>query len=45
MSQHCHGFLRVIYDALIHLGYDRNAPVYRCRLPRVHDFDMCKLVL
>jgi hypothetical protein len=29
-GQHCPGFLKVIYDALIHLGYDGDAPVYRC---------------
>jgi hypothetical protein len=34
-------FLRVLYDALIHLGYDGNAPVYHCRLSRVHDLDRC----
>jgi hypothetical protein len=30
MVQHCPGFLRVLYNALIHLGYDGGAPVYRC---------------
>jgi hypothetical protein len=29
-GQHCPGFLRVLYDALIHLGYDEDAPVYHC---------------
>jgi hypothetical protein len=29
-SPHCPGFLRVLYDALIHLDYDGDAPVYRC---------------
>jgi hypothetical protein len=27
MGQHCPGFPRVLYDALIHLGYDGDAPV------------------
>jgi hypothetical protein len=27
---HYPGFLRVLYDALIHLGYDGDVPVYRC---------------
>jgi hypothetical protein len=38
-DQHCPGFLRVLYDALIRLGYNGDAPVYRCRLSRVHDLD------
>jgi hypothetical protein len=29
-GQHCPGFRRVLYDALIRLGYDGDAPVYRC---------------
>jgi hypothetical protein len=29
-GQYCLGFFRVLYDALIHLGYDGDAPVYRC---------------
>jgi hypothetical protein len=43
MGQHCPGFLRVLYDALIHHGYDGDAPVYRCRLSRVHDLDRCEV--
>jgi hypothetical protein len=43
MGQHCPGFLRVLYDALIHLGYDGDAPVYRCWLSRVHDLDKCEV--
>jgi hypothetical protein len=30
MGQHCSGFLRVLYDALIGLGYDGDTSVYRC---------------
>jgi hypothetical protein len=30
MGQHCPGFRRVLYDALIRLGYDGDALVYRC---------------
>jgi hypothetical protein len=41
-GQHCPGFPRVLYDALIRLGYDGDAPVYRCRLSRVHDLDRCE---
>jgi hypothetical protein len=43
MGQHCPGFPRVLYDALIHLGYDGDGPVYRCRLSRVHDLDRCEI--
>jgi hypothetical protein len=42
MGLHCLGFPRVLYDALIRLGYDGDAAVYRCRLSRVHDFDRCE---
>jgi hypothetical protein len=42
-GQHCPGFLRVLYDALIRLGYDGDAPVYHCRLSRVHDLDRCEV--
>jgi hypothetical protein len=42
-GQHCPGFLRLLYDALIHLGYHEDAPVYRCRLSRVHDLDRCEV--
>jgi hypothetical protein len=43
MGQHCPGFMRVLYDALIHLCYDGDAPVYRCRLSKVHDLDRCEV--
>jgi hypothetical protein len=42
-GQHCPGFLRLLYDALIRLGYDGDDPVYRCRLSRVHDLDRCEV--
>jgi hypothetical protein len=40
---HCPGFPRVLYDALIRLDYDGDAPVYRCRLSKVHNLDMCEV--
>jgi hypothetical protein len=43
MGQHCPGFPRVLYAALIHLGYDGDAPIYHCRLSRVHNLDRCKV--
>jgi hypothetical protein len=42
-GQHCPGFPRVLYDTLIRLGYDGDAPVYRYRLSRVHGLDKCKV--
>jgi hypothetical protein len=42
-GQHCPGVPRVLYDALIRLGYDRNAPVYRCRLSTTHGMDQCEV--
>jgi hypothetical protein len=33
----------LLYDALIRLGYDRDAPVDCCRLSRVHDLDRCEV--
>jgi hypothetical protein len=41
--QHFSGFPRVLYDALIRQGYDGDAPVYHCRLSRVHDLDRCEV--
>jgi hypothetical protein len=33
----------VLYDTVIHLGYDGDTLVYRCRLSRVHDLDRCEV--
>jgi hypothetical protein len=43
MGQHCSGFLRVLYNALVRLGYDGDAPVYRCRLSTTHGMDQCEV--
>jgi hypothetical protein len=43
MGQHCPGFPRVLCDALIRLGYDGDAPVYRCRLSTAHSMDQCEV--
>jgi hypothetical protein len=43
LGQHCPGFLRVLYDALIRLGYDGDALVYRCRLSIAHGMDQCEV--
>jgi hypothetical protein len=42
-GQHCPGFPRMIYDALIRLGYDGDAPVYRCQLSMAHGMDQCEV--
>jgi hypothetical protein len=42
-GQNCLGFPRVLYDALIRLGYDGDAPVYRCRLSTAHGMDQCEV--
>jgi hypothetical protein len=42
-GQHCPGFLRVLYDTLIRLGYDEDALVYRCRLSMTHGLDQCEV--
>jgi hypothetical protein len=43
MGQHCPGFPRVLYDALLHLGYDRDAPIYHCRLSKAYGLDKCEV--
>jgi hypothetical protein len=43
MGQHCPGFPRVLYDALIRLAYDGNAPVYHCQLSMAHGLDRCEV--
>jgi hypothetical protein len=43
MGQHCPGFLRVLYDALLHLSYNGDAPIYRCRLSIAHGVNVCEV--
>jgi hypothetical protein len=43
MGQHCTEFPRVLYDALLRLGYNRDAPIYRCRLSKAHGLDRCEV--
>jgi hypothetical protein len=43
MGQHCPRLPRVLYDALVHLGYDGDALVYRCRLSTAHGMDQCEV--
>jgi hypothetical protein len=42
-GQQCSGFPRVLYDALVRLVYDGDAPVYRCQLSTAHDMDQCNV--
>jgi hypothetical protein len=39
---HCQGFPRVLFDALICLGYDGDALIYSCRLSMAHGVDVYK---
>jgi hypothetical protein len=32
----------VFYDALLHIGYDGEVPIYHCRLSMVDDLDICE---
>jgi hypothetical protein len=43
MGQHCPGFLTVLYDVLIHLCYNRDTSVYRCRVSMAHGLDRCEV--
>jgi hypothetical protein len=43
-GQHCLGFLRVLYDALLHLSYNEYAPVYHCQLSKAHGLDRCEVI-
>jgi hypothetical protein len=45
IGQHCPGFLRVLYDALIRLGYDGDASVYHCLLSMAHGLNKCEVSL
>jgi hypothetical protein len=43
MGQHYPGFPRLLYDALIHLGYNGDTPGYRCQLSTGHGMDQCEV--
>jgi hypothetical protein len=43
MGHHRPGFPRVLYDALRQLGYNRDAPVYHCRMSMTHGQDKCEV--
>jgi hypothetical protein len=41
MGQHRSGFPRVLYDALLHLGYNGNVLIYRARMSMAHSMEQC----
>jgi hypothetical protein len=43
MGQHCSGFPRVLYNALLRLGYNGDIPIYRYRLSNAHGLDVCEV--
>jgi hypothetical protein len=43
MGQHRPGFPRVLYDALLQLGYNRDIPVYHGRMSMAHGLDRGEL--
>jgi hypothetical protein len=42
MCQHRPGFPRVLYDALLHIGYNRDVLVYQARMSMAHSMDQCE---
>jgi hypothetical protein len=43
MGQHHPGFPRVLYDALLHLRFNGNVPVYRARMSMAHSMEQCEV--
>jgi hypothetical protein len=43
MGQHHPGFPRVLYDALLHLRYNRDVSVYRARMSMAHCMEQCEV--
>jgi hypothetical protein len=43
MDQHHPGFPRVLYDALLHLGYNGDVPIYRTRVSMAHSIEQCEV--
>jgi hypothetical protein len=42
MGQHYLGLPRMLYDALLCLGYKGDVPIYRCRLSMAHGTKLCE---
>jgi hypothetical protein len=43
MGQHRPGFSRVLYDALLHLGYNGDVLVYCARMSMAHSMEQCEV--
>jgi hypothetical protein len=43
MGQHRPGFLQVLYDALLHLRYNGDVPIYRARMSMEHSMGQCEV--
>jgi hypothetical protein len=43
MGQHHRGFPQVLYDALLHLGYNGDVSVYRGRMSMAYSMDQCEI--
>jgi hypothetical protein len=41
-GQHCSGFPRVLYDALLQLGYNGDILVYHARMSMAHSREQCE---
>jgi hypothetical protein len=42
-GQHHPGFLRMMYEALLHLGHNGDVPVYHGRMSKAHGQDRCEV--
>jgi hypothetical protein len=42
-GQHHPGFLRMMYEALLHLGHNGDVPVYHGRMSKAHGQDKCEV--
>jgi hypothetical protein len=40
---HRPGFLRVLYDVLLHLSYNGDVPIYHCCMSMAHDLGRCEV--
>jgi hypothetical protein len=43
MGQHRSGFPQMLYNALLHLGYNGDVPVFRARLSTLHSLELCEV--
>jgi hypothetical protein len=41
-GQHRPGFPRVLYNTLLRVGYNGNAPIYHCQLSMAHSMNVCE---